>query len=388
MKFTINSKDFKSAIEKVSLCLNLKSTHILARSVHIYADSLSGKVIFSGTNFEQSVSIQVNCFIIENGEGIVEYSTIKKLLSIPGEITITTDDIRLIASNEKKTSECCLVAIDFDKSIYSVSDLITTDNLISVFKSTDFIKTLCNVGKFVSTNEAKPESTGIYFDGFNRKMSSCDGNRLCVYDMSEWGVLSDKNFIMPGVIPDILKKISGKACYDFKLYANDKYICICCDDFYLKTMCIKGIYPEYERGILSTPVKFTNQINLDEFIITLKEYKNILKGEKVKGQKVLPVVMYFTNNKLYTSAFTSDFRTVDNVELVETNYTDEFIIGFNPQLLIESIQLYHSENINPVFHYYSPITAIKITGGKYTLAQMPVRINCADHIDKLSKYIR
>ena len=84
MKFTINSKDFKSAVEKAAVCLNIKSQFVNQRSVYIFADSTTGLVTFSATDFNQCVNIFVKADIAESGGTLVEYSVLKRMLNIQG----------------------------------------------------------------------------------------------------------------------------------------------------------------------------------------------------------------------------------------------------------------------------------------------------------------
>ena len=383
MKFTINSKDFKSAVEKAAVCLNIKSQFVNQRSVYIFADSTTGLVTFSATDFNQCVNIFVKADIAESGGTLVEYSVLKRMLNIQGNITIRTVNKRIIATNGKKTGECCIADWKVDSTYYSTSDVIINDNIICTMDSGEFVKVIENLSKFVSYVDAKPEFTGIYFDAVKRNMVACDTYRMTIYDISDWNIINDKNVIIPAIISSQLKKITGKSYDNIKLYSNNKYMCIIADDFTFKTKLIDGKYMDYQAVIPTSTPKFTNKINIDELIPVLKEYKDICKGKPR-----IPMGMYFIEDKLYTSAFSSEFKTIDSVELVEYKAPDdEFIIGVNPELMMGSMQLYKSEMLNPVCSYYSAISAIKMVDGKYTMLVVPVRLSSADYIDKVKKLI-
>ena len=383
MKFTINSKDFKSAVEKSAVCLNIKSQFVIHRSVYIFADSTTGLVTFSATDFNQCVNIFVKADIAESGGTLVEYSVLKRMLNIQGNITIRTEDKRIIATNGKKTGECCIADWEVDTTYYLTSDVAVNDNIICTMDSGEFVNVMENLSKFVSSVDAKPELTGIYFDAVKRNMVACDTYRMTIYDISDWNIINDKNVIIPAIISSQLKKITGKSYDNIKLYSNNKYMCIIADDFTFKTKLIDGKYMDYQATIPTSTPKFTNKVNIDEFMPVLKEYKDICKGKTL-----IPMGMYFTEDKLYTSAFSSEFRTVDSVELVEYKAPDdEFIIGVNPEFMMGSMQLYKSEMLNPVCSYYSAISAIKMVDGKYTMLVVPVRLRSANYIDKVKKLI-
>lgn len=383
MKFTIYSKDFKSAVEKSAVCLNIKSQFVIHRSVYIFADSTTGLVTFSATDFNQCVNIFVKADIAESGGTLAEYSVLKRMLNIQGNITIRTENKRIIATNGKKTGECCIVDWEVDTTYYLTSDIAVNDNIICTMDSGEFVKVIENLSKFVSYVDAKPELTGIYFDAVKRNMVACDTYRMTIYDISDWNIINDKNVIIPAIISSQLKKITGKSYDNIKLYSNNKYMCIIADDFTFKTKLIDGKYMDYQATIPTSTPKFTNKVNIDEFMPVLKEYKDICKGKTL-----IPMGMYFTEDKLYTSAFSSEFRTVDSVELVEYKAPDdEFIIGVNPEFMMGSMQLYKSEMLNPVCSYYSAISAIKMVDGKYTMLVVPVRLRSANYIDKVKKLI-
>ena len=102
MKFTINSKDFKATVERASVCLNIKSQFVNQRSVYMSANSETGIVTFSATNLEQVVNIFVKANVSESGKALAEYNIFKRMLNIPGNVTIRTEGKKIIATNKKK----------------------------------------------------------------------------------------------------------------------------------------------------------------------------------------------------------------------------------------------------------------------------------------------
>lgn len=380
MKFTINSKDFKTAVERVSVCLKNKSLFVINRAVNISANAETGIVTFSVTNFSQAVNVFVKANIIESGETLAEYSIFKRMLNIPGNVTIRTEGKKIIATNGKKTGECCATEWEVDPSYYLVSETTIDNNEISTVDSNEIVDILCNLSKFTSTRDTKPVLCGIYIDTLKHNMVANDGYRMVVCSIDKWKIHHETNIIIPAVVSVQLKKIIGNNT-KINLYADKKYFCITADDFTFRTRLIDGEYIDYIRCLPTSSPKITNKMCIDDVIATLKEYKELCK-------KKIPMGLYFKEDKMYTSVFTKDYSTVDTIELTDyVEPTEEMVIGIYPEYLIDSLQLFKSEKLDPVCCYYTPLSAIKFIDGRYTMIVMPARLENTSYIDKVKKLI-
>lgn len=384
MKFTINSKDFKAVAERVSVCLNSKSNFVIQRSVYISADSETNVVTFSATNLEQTVNIYVKANISESGNTLAEYSIFKRMLNIPCSVTIRTEGKKIIATNGKKTGECCVADWEVDTSYYLVSETTTNSNKISTVDTNEVVDIFCNLSKFTSASDCKPVLRGMYLDTLHNNIVACDSCRMVIRSISEWNICNEANIIIPTIVAGQLRKIVDKNNKKVNLYADKKYFCITADDFTFKTRLIDGEYIDYIKCLPTLIPKFTNKLDLEEVISVLKEYKDICRSDKVK----IPMGLYFVDDKMYTSVFTKDYSTVDAIELADyVKPTEEMVIGINPEFLMGGLQLFKSENLNPLCSYYSPLSPIKMEDEKYTMIVVPVRLDNLSYIDKVKKLI-
>ena len=206
MKFTINSKDFKTVVERVSVCLNNKSNFVNQRSVYISADLETNVVTFSATNLEQVVNIFVKANVSESGNALAEYSIFKRMLNIPGSVTIRTEGKKIIATNGKKTGECCVADWDVDPSYYLVSETAIDKNGISTVNKDEFVSVLENLSKFTSESDAKPANKGIYFNTFDTDIVALDGYRMAIYNIDKWIIKNDVKIIVPAVVTKQMRK--------------------------------------------------------------------------------------------------------------------------------------------------------------------------------------
>lgn len=384
MKFTINSKDFKTAVERVSVCLNSKSNFVNQRSVYISADLETNVVTFSATNLEQVVNIFVKANVSESGNTLAEYSIFKRMLNISGSVTIRTEGKKIIATNGKKTGECCVADWDVDPSYYLVSETAIDKNGISTVNKDEFVSVLENLSKFTSESDAKPANKGIYFNTFDTDIVALDGYRMAIYNIDKWIIKNDVKIIVPAVVAKQMRKIITKNNDMISLYADKKYFCVTSDDFTFKTRLIDGEYFNYHNAIPSYMPEFSNRINADDIIPICKEYKEICSGSKYAK---IPMGLYFTDDKMYTGIFSADYATVDTIELSDyVKPTQEFIIGVNPGFYMESMQLFKTEKLSPVCKYYSQLSPIVMSDGNYTILTLPVRLENTS-IDKIKKLI-
>lgn len=385
MKFIINSNDFRKSVEKVAVCLSNKSQYVIFRSVNISANAETGIVTLSVANIEQVINIFVKAHIYEGGEVLAEYNVFKRMLNMQGTVTIRSEGKKIIATNGKKICECVTAEWEVDSSYYLMSNITTAENKIATVNVGEMVNVFSNIGKFTDKRNIKPQHCGLLLNTFDNDIVATDGYRLAIYDISEWNVDKQTKIIIPYIAAGQLKKIVGKDNIKGDLYADKKYFCVIADTFTFKTRLTDGEFMDYQAATPTYSPVFINKINITDLMQILKEYKDVSKG----NNREAPMGLYFTGNQMYTSIFSKDYGTVDIVDLIEhIEPEEETIIGVDPELLLEVLQLYKSEKLSPAFSYYGSLSPIKMVDGKYTMFILPVRLRDSyDYINKIKKLI-
>lgn len=101
MKFTIESSELKSAVDKCAALIQKIYTAIMPECIHIKANT--DNIVFSVNNLSEVVRVTAKAKVVEAGETLVEYANLKMLLNVKGTLTVkTTDDKCILADNGKK----------------------------------------------------------------------------------------------------------------------------------------------------------------------------------------------------------------------------------------------------------------------------------------------
>lgn len=105
MKFSIDSKDFKTATTKV---LQLKDGIFSSlQRVYISVNAEAGKVELLTTNIDEYIKVYIsNCYNLESGKAVIDKTDLKLLEKLKGELTISDIDTeKLLIQTDKKEAK-------------------------------------------------------------------------------------------------------------------------------------------------------------------------------------------------------------------------------------------------------------------------------------------
>ena len=382
MKFEIESKELKSAVEKCAALIQKVPTAIIPVCIHIKATT--DDIVVSVNNLSEVVRVTTKAKVIETGEMLVEYDNLKLLLNITGTLTVKTDDKYIMTDNGKKKGKCNIVQnVDTIVSPDTYAVDIEENNLISAVESFELLNILQHCKKFATTKDTDPQvQRGFLLDTVKRNIVALDGYRLLQYHIEHWKISKETTVIMPPCIEASLKKIMSKDNISVNIYADKEYIYVISENFSYRARQITGEYMNYQSVIPQT-TNFEVQIGTDEIVTVLKEYKDLSKKDNI------PMYIMFANEMMYTAIFARNYHTVDCIEsvTVENIPTKEFVIGMDASYLLDCIQLFKAEHLNPTWKFINALKPFVMTGGNYTVLLMPVRVRDSEVADKIRKML-
>ena len=349
--------------------------------------------------------------IIENNEVKLRTNNLKMII----EITLKEDEF-ILENIEEKIIEIA-INVDFiknfvknfqekfieinDNTIDNTIDFLINENCISKFKKeyvdTDkitypkyelkntvkinanrFKEMLERTIKFVSKDEGKPVLTGqlleieknklniVAIDGFRvanqiEKIDNIfDNNIKCIITQETSNLLSkiiNKKLKLENIQIDIINKEQ----------TNFKY-----DNIIILAKNIDGEYIQYEQ-IFHNDYEKNIIVNKDELLNSIKMISSL-----IENKRKFPVILEIKNDNLLlfvknNNKKDKEYIYKNNINIIENNSLDNFIIGFNAQYLLEILENIEEKQIKLIFT--SSLSPTIIEEQKYRYLCLPVKIN-------------
>ena len=366
MDFCLNKIELLDALSTLIKITPNRTTLPILSTVFIKTNNGEG-LILRTTDLEVDMEIVLDSQNLEQGEVCCP---IHKLYDVVNAISEEFISINVNETNrmriKTKTGKYLIVC-------QKTEEFPETRNLGEKTASIDgnfLYNTIKNTVYACSKDELKPTLNGVLFDIKQNKITAVatDGHRLVKFinnqkNKEECSVLIPQKFlnmISTGTINT--KKTTLEIYEDYALIeSNNKK---------LSTRLIKEKFPDYEN-VIPKEQEQTTIINVEKFL-------NIIKRVSLMSNKTTrQVVLKLTENKITATA--EDHETGSSaIDEVESKHTgNECTIGFNGNLLLETLRHQKTENIKLLTS--SPLSAMLIKQEEEketetTTLLMPIRI--------------
>lgn len=166
MKFIIDSKIFRTAVERVSV-ICAKTGIPSTECIFVDADKESKRLTIHADNLETGAAVYIdNVKIIDDGKFASTLNYIKRLFNVSGEVTIWTDEKSIRIKNDKKQCQIPTQKAE-DREIISLAD-----GLLFEADKDDFVNTLSKINKFRAIGESKPIYTGFNINSTKERIAA------------------------------------------------------------------------------------------------------------------------------------------------------------------------------------------------------------------------
>lgn len=257
MKFKIDK--MQDALKSIQPICNKQSSFAILgccliqchdKQVDIVATDLQVQMkIQLKTDNERSVEVK------EEGKVLVKAKNLLEIVSkLPKNATMTfeTNDDKLKLSYE--TFKSNIPTCDLNE----FPEIAFGDNKrVTKVGAGQFKDALSIVQKSASSDESRPEFTGIYFDIKDSKITLCstDGHRMTMFKTNaELGCADTKPFIIPQIgTTSIIRMIGNKSDEDLSIGFDKKdRLVVECGDTILSVIGISGQFPDFSNVIPTT----------------------------------------------------------------------------------------------------------------------------------------
>lgn len=318
MKFTINTQDFKVAIDKAVKVIPAKPSLKILGGVNIIVEN--DTCTLHATDLETTIVSKIPTNKMETGTInfiLDDVKNIQKAMKFfkSDNITFSIDDITLtIASGDKKISQNIKIETG-ENNIFPALNEMVADKKYTY--NIDDLKRRFNLIKYaVSKTDIKPILQGIHFN--NGDMVACDSWRLAINkDIS-------LNIDTPiTILANSLKIATDILQGNIKIETNNKYISISDNNTTVIARLIDGDYIPYKKYIPEE--KSSVEMNVENFMENMKYLKTFT------SKKSLNAIQWFEDKlKMRTEKGIYE-TTIDVISNLDA------VIGFNCDYMIDAL---------------------------------------------------
>ena len=371
MKISVEKTSIFKSLSYVQSIVEKKNTIPVLSNVLIQAKD--NNLILSATDMDISITVQLNCSVIEEGFATVAahtlYDIIRKLPD-SNEVEFISNDGKIfsIRSGKSKFSLGCLPKEDFP--------IIEVDKLKSEIsiESQELLKLIEKTRFAISNEETRYFLNGIYFHKIELEnknylsIVATDGHRLAKIDY-ESNLLTEE---LPGVI--IPKKTINELCKllsDYKgtvkIDLDPNKIIFYIDKSVLISKLIDGNFPDYQR-VIPKDNKNIMTINRNEFCMAVDRVSTITNEKS-------PVIKFKLLNNLMNMTSADSENGLATEDIITEYSGEEIEIGFNSKYILEMINHLTDDKIKLSFNdSSSPVIATEESNENLIYVLMPMRV--------------
>ena len=335
----IDAKVLLKNVSKVASIVN--SSSIMPITQNILFQTGKGMIALTGTDLETTVKVVVDADYTLDGQSVAVPA--KRLLdllkSLSGALEISFGDNKaVVKASTGKYEIGVFPGADFPKAKFTEGE--------NSIKGYMFSHAVELVGGAVSTDDMRPNMTGVFFDSNNKKVVATDGHRLVRFDLK----IAGESFI---VKPKPLALLKGLQDEDVKYCVADNHIHFTTDTMNVSVRLIEGTYPPYQRVIpdANTKVLHVKSEDLAEAVKRVSLFSNA-ETKQIKLE---------LGEEVKISASDLNFGTSADEKLEAKYIGQPLTIGLNARYLTEllsaskeaTLKITFSEANKPVLIYSS-----------------------------------
>lgn len=379
MKITINSKELKALLEKVTPVIPKKTQFSILESVLL--TSKNGILSATTTNITQFLTVTTKEYTTTtDGSILIGSNDVLILTKLSGDITIesTEETKAVIRSNKKSISISLKDTEDFPKLPEN-----TEENENVIVKEYDFLKVISKLIVFTSSSESNEKMQYYNMNVTDGYIEAIDGHRIGInnIDMKVNSKNSLPSILIHNSINKNLKKVlSSKSTTDISITISDGFIFFKGKDFmyidhhnageYFKTQ--QMFFDDYDFKI---ELETSGLMEISKFNVDMVKFDAMDKR---------PMILYYNNetkeNYIYMN--TGKHITTDKLELIKSEMPNKDIcMGFNPLFILDALKCIDESKVTIIGSTSkAPITIIG-TDEKYLILPVNIGQNEAEIIN-------
>ena len=368
MKFKIQTKDLKDIVGSVSRVVDPRPTTPALQGLYIKAHRNVVEVI--GSDLDVVLKARTETPVEVDGESLVNARVLSEIVrKLPSGEVVFSDVGSEIKVEIKKLD---FVLRKLDEKTYPETLLNETEKKDSKeIETDDLFESLKKVGIATSPEGGRPILTGVFFNNQNKKteLAATDSYRLATNTISEIpinniGILSFR------ALNETIKLFENTN-EPIKINSNEKELHLYNEKFSASLRKLEGTFPEY-KNLFPKETLFSIEVKKTEILESLDRATVVAEG-------FIPVNMLLTNNETLKITTINKDIGGGNEEVsikvlgLETGDLTGFEMSFNPNYLIQGIEVLDGETVYIRFSGNEKPVVIQGEEETYKYLLMPVR---------------
>ena len=368
MKFKIQTKDLKDVVGSVSRVVDPRPTTPALQGLYIKAHRDTVEVI--GSDLDVVLKARTETPVEVEGESLVNARVLSEIVrKLPSGEVVFSDVGSEIKVEIKKLD---FVLRKLDEKTYPETLLNETEKTDSKeIETEDLFESLKKVGIATSPEGGRPILTGVFFNNQNKKteLAATDSYRLATNTISEIpinniGILSFR------ALNETIKLFENTN-EPIKINSNEKELHLYNEKFSASLRKLEGTFPEY-KNLFPKETLFSIEVKKTEILESLDRATVVAEG-------FIPVNMLLTNNETLKITTINKDIGGGNEEVsikvlgLETGDLTGFEMSFNPNYLIQGIEVLDGETVYIRFSGNEKPVVIQGEEETYKYLLMPVR---------------
>lgn len=337
MKFSVPTKEFMDALDRVTIIAKKKSPIQILEYIKITANKADNLVTMEAQQIGEHLKVTISsATVIEDGFALINYHETKFIKIKDAIITVECENEKYFTVKSEK-KKCELIA-ENDRYEKEMPERNYADiPAISVDKS-ELLETFKVLAPGLSDNKNKPTYLSYFIDPKNHAVVTCDGFIMIKRDV-KWDFRKyDFNGLLiqgteTGFLNNLKKIVNHKAkeTIEIRVSNNGKYAAFVGADFEYTFMLTEGEFFNYAKAIddiKSFNVKF--KFDIPAAYETFKEFADINSTSKL-GE--MGSILSMIGGNLVVGFGTSRFKTTEILD-IDGEIPETFTKMINPKFMV------------------------------------------------------
>lgn len=363
MKFRCERDVLLDALSTTGRAVGGRAGNVALSGLHL---ELTGDQLnVTGSDLDLTISQQLTVAGDTDGVVVIPSKLIADIVRAlgPGAVDVVVDgDEVQITAGRSEFSMRTIPADDFPRLGSPEGDEVTLN-------AADLSAALKQVVKAASSDDSRPILTGVLLaaEGEGLRLVSTDSYRLAVRDLPGTSVLSgDQSVLVPSRALAELNRVFGEnETVALRLGERDASFEV--GGTQVVTRLIEGEFPNY-RGLI--PDTYPNELTVNR-----SELLDAVRRVRLMAQEATPIRLNMRADTLELVAVTQDVGQAQ--EVLDASYNgDELTVAFNPDYLIDGIEVTPGEEIT--LQTVDPLKPAVMRGADsadFLYLLMPVRVS-------------
>ena len=381
MKFEILTKEFKTLTEKAATCI-LKKAPVADLTRICLNVTEKGILEVKAANMEHYITVTSDLvFGTESGSCTIDNEDLKVINKLPGMVTVTKEENKLIFDNGKKK----LYIPCYDTYEINFPEL-KKEETIKIIETTESwtLETLTKLDTFTPHESKNIAIECFNFNTAKNRIEALDGSRIGLRTLNSCNIGEEKQetkYMLSNKCVPVFKKVLNKKSDKLITYQTDgKYNKITGNNFVYYSKCIDTSYFKTEE-MLNESAEYNCIVNRENLMEIAKYNKDL----RISKEDNKPMVLKCKNNTLYSYMRTSRYETLDTVETKDFNVKEGFTIAFNPAYMFEGLNIMEKEDAK--IELKNSKAPALVTCGEYQYLLLPVNLNVEGEISTIEERI-